>query len=463
MTKYLETEDTICATATPPGRGGIAVIRVSGPQAREVSRKLASFLPLDPEIQSHRAYYGILKDPISADALDEAVVTYFAEGRSFTSQHVVEISLHGSPAICQKVLQSLQTAGARMAEPGEFTYRAFASGRLDLVQAEGVLSLIESQSSAMAKTALNQLRGGLSQELAEIEEDLTFSLANLEANIDFAQEDIEIESSGITFERMNSVAQRLGGLIQSYRRGRLLNEGLTFTLAGAPNVGKSSLLNALLCEDRAIVSDIAGTTRDSIQASLDIDGFVVHVTDTAGLRDTNDKIEQLGVARSLKLIQDADVIGYVIDQSDAASFNAEFLRQVNEQKSSDKVLLLIHKSDLSASRDLMAAIEAFENEKIFISSIKKSGLQELKNRLGDFFANNSELTSAVVTQARHFEKLSEAYAHVQRGSEKLKISASTEFVISDIQQALMCIFEILGKKFDDQVMDRVFSEFCLGK
>ncbi|MEK6553687.1 MAG: tRNA uridine-5-carboxymethylaminomethyl(34) synthesis GTPase MnmE [Bdellovibrionota bacterium] len=463
MTRYLETNETICATATPPGRGGIAVIRLSGPEAVSIGRKIAQFLPKESEIESHRAYYGVLRNSLNKESLDEAVVTYFAEGRSFTNQHVLEFSIHGSPAICELIIQSLIENGARLAEPGEFTYRAFSSGRIDLVQAESVLNLIESSTATMAKTSLRQLQGELSEKLIATEEALTFSLANLEANIDFAQEDIEIENAKATIERLAVVKKEIEKLVESYKVGKIISEGLHLSLVGAPNVGKSSLLNALVKYDRAIVSDIPGTTRDVVEASLALAGHIVKITDTAGVRETSDSIELLGVERTYRLIKDADVVGYVVDQSDLSTFDPGFLSDILKERRPSQVVLVLNKSDLPAHPELAKLAADLKLNTVKISTKNQSGIDELKSYIQQQFLTRADHSAAVLLNARHFELLSGALESVNAGISKLAENASTEFIILDIQQALMAIYEVLGKKFDDQVMDRVFSEFCLGK
>jgi tRNA modification GTPase len=463
MTKYLETNDTICATATPPGRGGIAVIRLSGPEAVSIGQKIAPFLLKESQVESHRAYYGLLRNPETKEALDEAVVTYFTEGRSFTNQHVLEFSVHGSPAICELIIQMLISSGARLAEPGEFTYRAFSSGRIDLVQAESVLNLIESSTAAMAKTSLRQLQGELSEKLVATEEALTISLANLEANIDFAQEDIEIENARITLDRLAEVKTEIGKLVDSYRAGKIISEGLHLSLVGAPNVGKSSLLNALVRFDRAIVSDIPGTTRDVVEANLNLGGHLVKITDTAGVRETKDVIELQGVERTYRLVKDADLVGYVIDQSDSSTFDPGFLNHILEGREAAQVLLILNKSDLAPDTRLVTALEKLKLKTVHISTKNQTGIENLKALIQEQFLSRADHAATVLLNSRHFELLTTALEHVDAGILKLNDKASTEFIILDIQQALMAIYEVLGKKFDDQVMDRVFSEFCLGK
>lgn len=453
MTRYLETDEIICALATPPGRGGLAVIRMSGPGSLHIARQISPFLK--DQIESHKVYYGHLVDPKTQEILDEALVTYFAEGRSFTSQETIEFSIHGSPAVADMVLQSLLGAGARMAEAGEFTYRAYSSGRIDLVQAESVLNLIESKTAHAARVALQHLKGDLSTQLKVVEDQLTLTLAHLEASLDFTHEDIETEDNSASLTRLEIARTGIAKLVDSYAAGRIVKEGLSVALVGAPNVGKSSLLNTLVQFDRALVSAQPGTTRDFVEAELNVAGNIVRVIDTAGLRDSTDEIENLGMDRSRKMIEEADLVCYVLDQSQDSSPNAELIKNV----SPERLVYLINKTDLE---NKLGSVD-FSSPVIRVSAKTHEGIDDLKKYIEEkFFARSTE-ESSVLLNARHFELLSEALRHISKGIENQKTNASPEFIIADVQSALMNIFEVLGQRFDDQVMDRVFSEFCLGK
>ncbi len=300
---------TICALATAHGIGAISVIRLSGSRAIEIMRRLARFLPQN--LESHKIYYGILK---SEDrSLDEVLLSYFAEGRSFTGESTFEISCHGSAAIVNDILQELCQAGARMAKRGEFTFRAFMNGRLDLVQAESVLAMIESRSNRASQLALRQLQGEFSVRLKALAEDLTWVLANLEANIDYAAEDIVIAAGDALANRLQKIQVDVERLLSTYQQGRIVREGFQVALVGRPNAGKSSLLNRLAGEERAIVTEIAGTTRDFIETELAIDGYRITLVDTAGLRVTDDPVEKIGVSRTLEKMKSVDQVLYVAD------------------------------------------------------------------------------------------------------------------------------------------------------
>ena len=456
-------EDTICALSTPPGVGGLAVVRVSGQLAAKLTRRLCAFIPEKPE--SHRVYYGILKTQ-AGEPLDEVLATYFAEGRSFTGEETVEISCHGGKVITAALLKELLAVGCRLAAPGEFTYRAFMSGRLDLVQAESVLGLIESQSRQSAKVALRQLQGHLSTEFERIENDLLWVLAQLEANIDFSSEGIEVTSSGALLARSLSLVSFLEALIGSYQKGRLLREGLQVALVGKPNAGKSSLLNALLREDRSIVTSEAGTTRDLVEGRLTFDGIPVTFVDTAGLRDTDNEAERIGIQRSRSAMARSDYSFYVIDLS-----SPDWLRDLHEFQAgvTAEHRFVFNKLDLDKSGEWAARSEAelerlgLINQGFWVSSVSRRGLAEIESFLKELVSRADVSGSNVVTQARHLEQLQKIHSCLLKAIDLIKKDSSPEFIAFELQEAIRAIHELLGKEFHEQVIDRIFKEFCLGK
>ncbi len=476
--------DTICAVSTPPGYGGISVIRVSGPLAVECVSKLCSFIP--ESIQSHHCYYGILKSlsnnfndsknlsSISTD-IDEVVITFFKEGKSFTGEDVIEISCHGNPIICERIIKELLITGCRVADRGEFTYRAFMNGRLDLVQAESVFSLIESQSHKASQIALSQLKGGVSKTIEILEDEITWLLANFEASIDFSTEDIEVIDYKQVIDKTDKVLSLVNNLLNSYTFGKKVISGFKVSLVGSPNVGKSSLLNNLLKEERAIVSNIPGTTRDVIQDQIFVDGIQVIFADTAGLRSTNDVIESIGVSKSQKLIQESDLVFAVFDCS---SPDFEYLiSQISDQI--QNVIFIGNKFDLmseSSKDDLTNRL--FKNLKLRFENIDFSDLQKkilylsaLNEKAGDLIKNavskkiepQKFSDSATLSHVRHFESLLTAKECLERGFDLIKSGSSVEFISIEFKDALMRIQEILGKRYDDEILDRIFKEFCLGK
>lgn len=472
-------EDTICALSTPSGVGGIAVIRISGLKALQISRKLCPFLPKKAE--SHRIYYGICcslgsdgENP--GESLDEVLVSYFADGRSFTGEETIEISCHGGQVITATLLKELVKAGCRMATRGEFTYRAFMNGRLDLVQAESVLSLIESQSRQSAKVALRQLQGHLSNEFQRIESDLLWILAHLEASIDFSTEGIEVVSTSVLVERTEGLIGFLDRLLESYNQGRVIRDGLQVALVGRPNAGKSSLLNAVLKEDRAIVTAHAGTTRDTVEGRISVAGIPVTFVDTAGLRETNDEIEKAGIERSRAAMKKSDFIFCVVDLG-SADWRAELAEVFDPSKKdadegSEKAAeryYIFNKMDLDRSGELRAEARAELERRgvlergFFVSALTHEGLSLIESLVSDRVKMFSSESSNVVTQGRHFELLQKIRTCLSTAIELMRVDSSPEFIAFELQESIRAVHELLGKEFHEQVIDRIFKEFCLGK
>lgn len=469
-------KDTICAVSTPHGVGGISIIRVSGPLTLSFVSKLATFLPTHPE--SHKIYYGNLLSAESSDGIDEVLVSYFKSGRSFTGEEVIEISCHGSPVICQAILNQLISLGCRAAEPGEFTYRAFMNGKLDLVQAESVLSLIESQSQQAAKLALRQLKGSLSKKLEMIEDEMTWILAHAEASIDFSTEGIKVVDDDVVQVKLSKIEDHLKELVSTFKVGKLLKDGFHIVLTGLPNVGKSSLLNLFLEDERAIVTEIPGTTRDVIHGDTNFKGVKFTFIDTAGLRDeTTDIVERIGIQRSYEAHQESDAVFFVYDVEKGLS--AEEL-QVLDTLEPQKTYILGNKVDkfkevpnIERLQSQMAQskffqkipnIPAFFTRRVFfVSALDKKArsvvLDELIVEVSDLQRENTVL----ISNARHFENLSRALENTTRSKSLVDQGMGSEFLALELKEALIAIQETLGKRFDDQIMDRVFKEFCIGK
>jgi tRNA modification GTPase len=403
-------------------------------------------------------------------SFDEALVTYFAHRKSFTGEETLEFSTHGSPTIVQLLLQALVEAGAKTAEKGEFTFRAFMNGNLDLVQAESVLALIESQSSLGAKQALRQLKGDLSEELQGLESEITWSLAHIEAGIDFSQEGLETVSPKELLKRLGVVRERLQKRLASYRQGRVIKEGLRVVLMGRPNVGKSSLLNVLLEEERAIVTEIPGTTRDLIEAPLIVAGIKVNLTDTAGLRESTDVVEKMGIERTHRASQDAELILYVVEAGKLGQGGElEELRK----KDPSKVVLLVNKVDQVADAEaertqIIEKLHEFgispPEKMLFVSAFdKKRAFETVMTALTEWVQKAGIEDQTVLFQARHFERLQTAEENLGRGMQLVFDGVSPELAAFELKEALLCVQETLGTHYDDQILDRVFKEFCLGK
>lgn len=461
-------EDTICAICTPPGVGGIAVLRISGSQALEVARKVCPFIPTAAE--THRVFYGFAKTVDQNNEIDEVLATYFAANRSFTGESTVEISCHGGFVVSEQLLEEVRRAGARLAERGEFTYRAFMNQRLDLVQAESVLNLIEANSRRASELALRHLKGDLSAYVNRLEDAIHWILAHLEANIDFAYEDIEAASTAELVSRLRSEVASVDRVLESYRQGRMLRDGIRIAIVGPPNAGKSSLMNALVGEERSIVTEIAGTTRDTIEGALLVNGVKVTFVDTAGLRETQDRVEQLGISRTRAAIKDADLVWWVVDLGDLESSPVD---AAVFEVGSEQLWVLGNKTDLvldgSAEARLGNWLEGVSehgmrgSRRFCLSCLNPQSVAWLRSELEEQVKLEFSEVSAVLTNSRHRELFEVIKRSLDSGLELVERGESAEFVAFELRAALMGVHELLGRKFDDEVLDRVFKEFCLGK
>lgn len=459
-----QAEDTICALSTPPGHGGIAVIRVSGPKSLRITRALCPKLP--PTLESHTIHYSKLMDR-NGGLIDDPLISFFEHGRSYTGEETVEISCHGGSVVSQLILNELVHHGCRPAEKGEFTYRAFINGRIDLVQAENVLELIDSQSAPAARLAARNLQGELSLMYGRIEDLLVWCLAQLEASIDFSTEDIDyVDLSGVQ-TRIVEIVSLCQQLISSYHSGKALKDGFNVVILGSPNAGKSSLLNAILGVDRAIVSDVAGTTRDVIEGQTIRNGVLFRLYDTAGIRDSEDKIEQLGVKRAVSSVDNADAIIWVIDPQLSSQSDELF-----QTLKSSKVPVLIfgnkfdilHESFKSSVTSLSDGVSAhFNSDTLFGSTRSQSTLQSIGDWLSKVSGYSVYGDHVVVTQARHIHQLETITSACAQVIELLVEQASPEIIAFELQTSVKAIHDILGKEFHEQVIDRIFKEFCLGK
>ena len=461
MTKsyLLGDDDTICALATPQGRGGISVIRISGLQAIEVVRRLAAFLP--KTLDSHHVYFGALKSVSKekrGDFIDEVLITVFLNGKSYTGENLIEISCHGSPLIVKEIIEELLENGARLAKPGEFTYRAVINGKMDLVQAESVLNLIESQAIKSRQQALQQLRGSLSKGLNKVAKDLTFILSIIEANIDFTTEDIKPLNVREVLNSLKSILDVINSLICSYKAGKVLKEGYQIAIIGRPNVGKSSLLNSLTEKDRSIVSHVSGTTRDLIEEQIIINGCFVRLVDTAGLRETQGVVEKIGVQRAKQAVLNADILIFVTDV-DKKSSKETLLEDQKILKELPSVPLIKIKS----KKDLMPHDFSLSEREIAISNKTREGIEDVKKSIGQILEETFESRSVVIMQARQMECLNLIQKSLKKGYYLLEKEESLELIALELQIGLKSLFTLLGKEFDDEVMDRVFGEFCIGK
>jgi tRNA modification GTPase len=465
---------TICALATGAGQGAISVIRVSGSEAARVIQDLCPGLK-KVGLESHRAYFTRVKNH-QGETVDEVVVTFFAEGKSFTGEASAEIGCHASPFICRSILDRLCQVGCRLADRGEFTYRAFLNDRIDLVQAEAVLGVIESQSENALKVSLRQLGGELSKQYLAIESDLLWCLAHIEASIDFSAEGIDVVNPLALIDRLDKIIILLKKMLSSYASGRLIKDGIHVSLVGQPNVGKSSLLNCFVESERAIVTDIAGTTRDVVEGSTSSNGLVFHFSDTAGLRQTTDLVETIGVRRGLERASESDVCLFVFDATvGLSSADVEQLAKV----ASSRILLIGNKLDLVEKSGLLERLAEIEKEgqgllrkhdlavpfnAIFLSALDPDARVRVLTAIASLLGvHQRAISEAVVSTARQAEMMTSALTSIQTVVTELKGGLGAEFVAQTLKRALLDIQRVLGHSYDDQIMDRVFKEFCIGK
>lgn len=440
--------DTICAVATPPGVGALAIIRVSGPDTFALVDPLFSGAKLE-KTEGNRIVYGHIMD--GAKPVDEVLISVFRSPRSFTGEDSLEISTHGSPYIVRYVMKLLVQQGCRTAGPGEFTQRAFMNGRLDLVQAEAVADLIAADSEAAHKTALNQLRGGFSRKLSLLREDLIHFASLVELELDFGEEDVEFADRDDLRQLILNLQTQIQPLIQSFDSGNAIKEGFPVAIIGAPNAGKSTLLNALLNEDRAIVTDIAGTTRDIIEDSLILDGIKFRFIDTAGIRETEDVIEAMGIARSKKALSEARLVLFLYDSPEGYAFLQDLQSLVRE----DQVLFWVrNKTDLNPSsiRDGERRISARENQ----------GIEELKAAI-TAAVGDLKTEDTTITNVRHFDHLTKAYAALEEVLTGLHTGITGDFLAQDIRLSLHHLGEITGTISTDDLLKNIFGKFCIGK
>ena len=449
-------QDTIVALSTPPGSGAIGVIRLSGPEAINLTNSVFAGKDLSKQA-SHTLHFGLIKE--DELIIDEVVAGLYVAPRSYTKENVVEISCHGSNYIIQQILNLLIKKGARAAKPGEFTLRAFLNGAFDLSQAEAVADLIASDSKASHDVALQQMRGGFSTELAGLREQLIHFASMIELELDFAEEDVEFANRDQLKALILKINNVLHRLISSFEMGNVLKNGVPIVIAGKPNVGKSTLLNALLNEDRAIVSDIAGTTRDTIEDELNINGIIFRFIDTAGIRDTADIIEAKGVERTLERMKQAKLILYMVD---ALQTPDELEEQLTDLKKIEiPYLAIVNKADLFTSDQK----EAFaKQEVLFLSAKENIGVDELKEALlakVNLHAINTSET--LVSNIRHLEALKNTEQALANVLNNIDNPVTSDFLAMDIKQALHYLGEITGMVTTDDLLENIFSKFCIGK
>ncbi len=457
--------DTICAIATPPGEGGIGIIRLSGEKALEIASRV--FVGAKGrtvrDFKTHTLHHGELRAPDTGERLDEVLVAVMKAPRSYTCEDVVEFHCHGGPLVLRLGLEALIRSGARLAEPGEFTKRAFLNGRLDLAQAEAVMDLIQARSEAGLRVAMEQLRGSLSGELGRLRERLVRLLVEVEAGIDFTEEDITFISPQALADGVHEVGERIAGLLRTSEEGRILREGVTVALVGRPNVGKSSLLNALSRTDRAIVTPIPGTTRDVIEEYVSIRGLPVRLLDTAGMRDTVDVVEKEGVRRSHDALARAELVLAVLDGS--APLGPED-RRLLDLAQGQAMVLVVNKADRPPRLEPAQLAEVSPGRRVVrTSATTGAGLDDLRDAIRDaVLTQGLEAREAVlITHVRHRAALARAKEALDQVLLSLERGMPAECLAADLRSAVNAIGEIVGKTTTDDILDLIFKEFCIGK
>lgn len=461
--KILESSDTIAAISTPLGEGGISVVRISGDRAFIIADKIFLGKMKLSGVPSHTAHHGRIVDSDSA-FVDDVVAVAFRKPNSYTCEDVVEISCHGGYLVTQKVLQQILAAGARLAEPGEFTKRAFLNGRLDLSQAEAVGDLIHSQSEAAYRSSVRQLSGELSRKIKSIRDELLNLASLLELELDFSEENVEFADRQALEDRLKNAIRVVNELLSSYSLGKIYREGVRVTIAGKPNAGKSSLLNALLQENRAIVSETPGTTRDTISESVSINGVQFRLTDTAGLRETTDRIEQEGVERAQREAEESDIALLVMDYGEHDYNGSDPLyRRLADvcAKRGVRLVKIWNKIDLYRGE----APRRSEGDYVFyVSATRGDGIDFLRNGLSQVaMTKEANESSVVVTSIRHRDALDRALRSLTLALDTMKSGKSGEFVALDLRSGLSALGEITGEITTEDILNNIFSKFCVGK
>ncbi|WP_333887431.1 tRNA uridine-5-carboxymethylaminomethyl(34) synthesis GTPase MnmE [Clostridium sp.] len=455
--------DTIAAISTSLGEGGIAIVRVSGSMALKIVNSI--FRGKNNKglnnMKTYTMRYGYIIERETNEILDEVIVSYMKGPKSFTAEDVVEINCHGGVTVTNKVLMEVIKAGARIAEPGEFTKRAFLNGRIDLSEAEAVIDIIRAKTDLSMKSAVMQSQGKVSNEINNLREKLLEVIAHIEATVDYPEEDMEQATSHNVSIKLKQIIEALEKILKNAEQGKIIRDGLNTVIVGKPNVGKSSLLNALLSENRAIVTDIPGTTRDVIEEFINIDGIPIKIVDTAGIRKSNDLVEKIGVEKSIEKINEADLVILMLDLSrEIDEEDKEIINYIKDKKS----IIILNKKDLKQKLNL-DEISGFKSEYIIkISASSGEGIDNLKQGIKDLFFNGKiESKDILITNARHKEAVFKAKESCLSALKALKDTDAIDLASIDIRNAWLSLGEITGDTLEENIIDKIFSKFCLGK
>ena len=456
-------EKTIVAISTASGNGGIGIIRLSGRQTFDIIDKI--FIPKNKskDIKGYTMKYGNIVNPKNNEIIDEVLVSYFVAPKSYTTENMCEINSHGGTIVEKRILELCLQNGAELAEPGEFTKRAFLNGRIDLSQAEGIIDLINSKTEMEAKESINQLEGNLSKKIKNIEQKMLDIMVNIEVTIDYPEYDVEEVTNSEALKNLNEIHNLLNELENSFNKGKIIKDGIKTVIIGKPNAGKSSLLNSLLKEDRAIVSDIAGTTRDTIEEYLNIDGIPLKLIDTAGIRDTENTIEKIGVEKSKKLVNDADLIIAIFDISGSLD---EDDRKIIELIRDKKAIILLNKVDVLKNNNKMEEeIKKLNKQVIKISAKEEIGFENLYSEIKKMFELNeiSSNNEILITNERHKNQIIKAKQNILDAIETVKNNTPVDIISIYINQAMEDLGEITGVNVSENIINEIFAKFCLGK
>ena len=458
--------DTIAAIATATGAGGIGIVRMSGDNCFEILKKI--FIPKNKnvdidKVKGYTIKYGYIINPETQEKIDEVLVSFFRAPRSYTTENMCEINSHGGTVVERKILEQCLLNGASLAKPGEFTKRAFLNGRIDLSQAESVIDLINSKTDREASASFEQLQGRLSKEIEDIRNELLDIMADIEAQIDYPEYDIEETTNEKATKILNNIKNKLMALENSFENGKLLKEGVKTVIIGKPNAGKSSLLNTLLDEDRAIVSDLEGTTRDTIEEFINVEGVPLKIIDTAGIRDTDNSVEKIGVEKAIKLVEDADLIIAVFDSS--KKLDKEDFKILDLIKNKKNIILL-NKCDLSENNDETTSYMSNLNKIVIKASMKtKMGIDKLYKTISNMF-NNDEIelnNGIIITNIRHKNQIHKAITSINGALESINNNVTVDILAIYIKETLENLGEITGNNVSEDIINKIFSKFCLGK
>ncbi|HHC6026931.1 TPA: tRNA uridine-5-carboxymethylaminomethyl(34) synthesis GTPase MnmE [Staphylococcus aureus] len=456
--------DTITSISTPMGEGAIGIVRLSGPQAVEIADKLYKGKHLLNDVPSHTINYGHIIDPESKEVIEEVMVSVLRAPKTFTREDIIEINCHGGILTINRVLELTMTYGARMAEPGEFTKRAFLNGRIDLSQAEAVMDFIRSKTDRASKVAMNQIEGRLSDLIKKQRQSILEILAQVEVNIDYPEyDDVEDATTEFLLEQSKEIKQEINRLLDTGAQGKIMREGLSTVIVGKPNVGKSSMLNNLIQDNKAIVTEVAGTTRDVLEEYVNVRGVPLRLVDTAGIRETEDIVEKIGVERSRKALSQADLILFVLNNNEALTQEDYTLYEVVKN---EDVIVIVNKMDLEQNIDINEVKDMIgDTPLIQTSMLKQEGIDELEIQIRDLFfggeVQNQDMTH--VSNSRHISLLKQARQTIQDAIDAAESGVPMDMVQIDLTRTWEILGEIIGETASDELIDQLFSQFCLGK